>query len=101
MLVEWNKDENNTNGVVVIVEWDGDMVGSDKRDESIRTVDVVDDTGGAILNPELFNDIPDLAMINITLLRGNIDIVEVENTAVKIYAASNSSISIVLAKEPI
>ena len=101
LLVEWNTDVNNTNGVVVIVEWDGDMVGSDKRAMSIRSIDVVADNGSAILNPELFKDIPDLAMINITLLRGNIDIVEIENTAVKIYAASNSSIAIVLAKEPI
>lgn len=101
LLVEWNTDVNNNNGVAVIVEWDGDMVGSDKRAMSIRSIDVVADKGSAILNPELFKDIPDLAMINITLLRGNIDIVEIENTAVKIYAASNSSIAIVLAKEPI
>lgn len=101
LLLEWNKDENNINGVLVIVEWDGDMIGTDKMNKSIRTVDLVDDIGKSILNTELFKDIPDLAIISITILRGNVDIVEIENTAVKIYAATNSSISVVLAKEPI
>lgn len=101
LLVEWNKDENNENGVVIIVEWDGDMIGTPRQDRSIRTIDVVDDTGEAILNTELFKDMPDLAMISITILRGNIDIVELENSAVKICAASNSSVTVVLAKEPI
>lgn len=74
------------------------MVGQDFRHESIRTIDVVDDTGQAILKKEMFEDIPDFAMINITILRGNIDIVELEKRAVKLYAASNSSITVVLAK---
>jgi hypothetical protein len=101
LLVEWNKDDNNTNGVVIIVEWDGDMVGQDYRYESVRTIDVVEDTGEAILKTEMFEGIPDFARINITLLRGNIDIVELNDSPVKLYAASNSSITVVLAKEPI
>jgi hypothetical protein len=101
LLLEWNKDENNENGILIIVEWDGDMTGSAKKNKSIRTIDLVEDTGEAILNTELFQDIPDLAIINITILRGNVDIVDIENTAVKVYAATNSSISVVLAKEPI
>lgn len=90
LLVEWNKDEQNPNGVVVIVEWDGDILGQDSRDESVRTIDVVEDTGKVILKKEMFEGMPDFAMINITILRGNIDIVELENTAVKLYAVSNS-----------
>lgn len=101
LIVVWNKDELNDNGVIVIVEWDGDMIGQDFRNEGVRTIDIVDDTGEAILNTALFEDIPDFAMINITLLRGNIDIVELENSAVKLYGVSNSSITVVLAKEPI
>lgn len=101
LLVEWNKDEQNPNGVVVMVEWDGDILGQDSRDESVRTIDVVEDTGQVILKKEMFEGMPDFAMINITILRGNIDIVELENTAVKLYAVSNSSISVILAKEPI
>lgn len=99
--IAWNKDDNNENGVVVIVEWDGDILGAAKQDKSIRTIDIVEDTGKAMLNPELFNDIPDLAMANITILRGNISVAEIENIAVKIYAASNSSILVVVAKEPV
>jgi len=101
LLVEWNKDGQNDNGVVVMVEWDGDMVGQDFRNEGVRTIDVVEDTGRAILDTSMFDGIPDFAMINITLLRGNIDIVELENSAVKLYGVSNSSITVVLAKEPI
>ncbi|WP_346862277.1 hypothetical protein [uncultured Draconibacterium sp.] len=97
----WNKDENNGNGVVVIVEWDGEVLGAAKNEKSVRTIDIVEDSGTAILNPELFNDIPDLAMVNITILRGNISVAEIENTAVKIYAASNSSILVVVAKETV
>lgn len=101
LLIEWNRDEKNINGVVVVVEWDGHMVGQEYKWEGVRTIDVVEDTGEAILNPKMFEGMPDFALINITLLRGNIDIVEIENSPVKLYATSNSSIQVVLAKEPI
>ncbi len=72
MVVEWNPDYGNTNGVVVIVEWDGVTLQGPDTQTFITGVDIVDDTGSTTLNNHLFDGIPDGALVTLHLLRGNI-----------------------------
>ncbi|MDR0565653.1 MAG: hypothetical protein LBG47_01225, partial [Prevotellaceae bacterium] len=65
----------------------------------IRRVDIVEDTGETIIKKEMFDDIPHLAIVKVTVLRGNIDIVEVEDVAYKLYASSEASLNTIIAKE--
>lgn len=47
----------------------------------------------------MFDDIPHLAIVKVAVLRGNIDIVEVEDVAYKLYASSEVSLNTIIAKE--
>lgn len=72
--LEWNKDDSNTNGVIVIVEWIGEMiVGSNFPETHVRRTCILDDTGIGIIPTELFEGIPDTAVCHMTVLRGNIE----------------------------
>lgn len=72
MQIEWNQDPNNTNGIVIVVEWNGVTMNGQTGQGEIASVDIVDDTGVAILNNDLFEGIPDEALVNLWLLRANI-----------------------------
>lgn len=72
MQIEWNPDPNNTNGIVVVAEWNGITMNGQTGQSSIANIDIVDDTGVAVLNNDLFEGIPDEALINLWLLRANI-----------------------------
>jgi hypothetical protein len=95
----WDKDSRNTFGVVILVEWDGSTLDKETTKNYIRRVDVVEDTGETIVRQEMFDDIPHLAIVRVTILRGNIDIVEIQDMAYKIYASSEASLSTIIAKE--
>lgn len=72
--LEWNKDDSNTNGVIVIVEWIGEMiVGRNFPETHVRRTCILDDTGIGIIPTELFEGIPDTAVCHMTVLRGNIE----------------------------
>ncbi len=72
MEIEWNPDPENNNGVVVIIEWNGIMVDGPNSNTNVVGIDILDDTGVAVLNNQIFDGIPDGAMVNMWLLRGNI-----------------------------
>lgn len=57
--LEWNKDDSNTNGV--------------DRETHVRRTCILDDTGIGIIPTELFEGIPDTAVCHMTVLRGNIE----------------------------
>ncbi|MDR0830549.1 MAG: hypothetical protein LBN95_10645 [Prevotellaceae bacterium] len=73
----WNADLKNENGVVVIVEWSGsDMFGKDYQ-EVVRNIDIIEfDNGEAILNSELFDGMPQGALVKLMLIRGNIELID-------------------------
>lgn len=57
--LEWNKDDSNTNGV--------------DPETHVRRTCILDDTGIGIIPTELFEGIPDTAVCHMTVLRGNIE----------------------------
>lgn len=73
MEIEWNPDYNNTNGVLIITEWNGvTLTGASVGSGTTIGIDFVDDTGVTTLNNDLFNGMPDEAFVNLWLLRANI-----------------------------
>lgn len=76
LQVCWNPDFDNEIGVVIMVEWKGVLIQEDSQDEYVRNIDIVEDTGCAVLDNEMFDDMPDGALVTLTLLRGDIIVVE-------------------------
>ncbi len=78
----WNADPENQNGLVVIVEWLGTTVSEDGDfNQFVRNIDVIkEDNGETTLNDKLFDNIPDRALAYVTLLRGNIELPEIDST---------------------
>jgi len=71
-IVEWNSDTQNQNGVVVVAEWNGATISQSPQNISIASVDIVDDTGIAALDTAIFRNMPDEALVNLWLIRGNL-----------------------------
>ena len=70
--IEWNADDTNMNGVVIIAEWNGVTLNSPSEDISIVCADLVDDTGIVTLNTGMFEGMPDLALVNLWFIRANL-----------------------------
>jgi lipoprotein len=98
MVLNWNADKDNENGVMVVVEWMGTMVfGAQQPDIYMRCIDVIaEDSGTTVLKNELFEDIPDTALVYITLLRGNIENLLIDDYSYKLVAESHAILPIIL-----
>ena len=70
-LLEWNEDTKNKNGVMVVAEWTGSLLGESSQNKRVVNVDIVEDKGRAVLNEKLFDSIPDGALVSLWLVRGN------------------------------
>lgn len=98
--LEWNKDDSNTNGVIVIVEWIGEMiVGRNFPETHVRRTCILDDTGIGIIPTELFEGIPDTAVCHMTVLRGNIETLTLDDSSYKIQAESHEFMTFILIRE--
>jgi hypothetical protein len=76
-ILSWNKDDQNSNGLVVVVEWTGVLLDGNKTAQYVRNIDVIpNDSGSTMLNDKLFDNIPENAIAYITLLRGNVSLIE-------------------------
>jgi hypothetical protein len=62
----WNKDENNTRGVILKLSYDNYGLG-----ESINTINVLDDNGYFRIPSSYLSKIPNNATFNVNLTRGN------------------------------
>lgn len=71
-VVEWNADQDNQNGVVIIAEWNGCTMHQPAESLSWANVDIVKDDGLAVLNTDLFEKMPNQALVNLWLIRGNL-----------------------------
>jgi len=100
-VLEWNADPNNEEGLVVIAEYFGNnAIPEDSTNEHILNTDVIDiDNGHAVLNNDLFKNIPNLSIVHLILLRGNVAIEEIEGELYKFYAESHVRLPIILAKD--
>lgn len=95
--IKWNKDENNKNGVLVAVEWNGNMVlGDDIENTSVHRTMTFCDTGEAKLPAKLFDGIPDTAICNLIILRGNCNNVVYDNYTYKLVGETHQLISFIL-----
>jgi len=74
-VLGWNADPQNENGLVVVVEWNGtDLYGNEYK-EYVRNADIItNDNGSCVLNNALFDGIPHGALVQIQLIRGNIEV---------------------------
>lgn len=98
--LKWNADENNRNGVIVIIEWIGELVaGNDIPSTNIRRTMVAEDSGKVVLPNELFDGIPDTAVCHLTLLRGNIETLSIDDSSYKIQAESHDYLTFILIRE--
>jgi hypothetical protein len=100
-ILSWNADEQNENGVVIIVTWTGAMAfGQDHPNISIRRTDVVPDNGSAVLSNNLFDDIPDTGIALLTIARGNIKNIGLVNNnyTYQILAESHATLPFILIK---
>jgi hypothetical protein len=100
-ILGWNADVKNKNGLVVSVEWLGSYFNvSEDLHDFVRNVDIIKkDDGKTVLNPKLFNNIPENALIYITLLRGNFDLTKINNYSYKLYAESHVVLPCVLVRD--
>ncbi len=71
-IVQWPGDlaNINDNGVVVVAEWHGVTMYEPSQDVFVANVDIVEDSGQAVLNPDLFDNIPNEALVTLWLIRG-------------------------------
>lgn len=100
-VLEWNEDSRNKEGLVVIVEYFGaNAIPSQSTNEHIQNIDVIEeDDGRTILDTALFNNIPDLSLVHIILLRGNVKIEEINGETYKFFAESHQRLPIILVKD--
>ncbi len=100
-ILKWNADVNNENGLVVIVEWLGTVLSEDVDEATyVRNIDVInEDDGEVVLNSKLFDNIPNKALAYVTLLRGNIEIAELDSTSYRVFGESHAILPMVLVRE--
>lgn len=69
--VTWNADENNQNGMAIFVEWLGSTISGHTRGYVVNG-DIVEDNGHTVLRNEIFDNIPNEALVNIWFMRANV-----------------------------
>ena len=100
-VLEWNADPNNEEGLVIIAEYFGENVIPENSDDShLQNVDVIEnDNGRVVLNASIFYNIPNLAMVDLILLRGNVKIEEIDGETYKFYAETHQRMPLILVKD--
>jgi hypothetical protein len=100
-VLEWNADPLNKEGVVVIAEYFGfNAIPSDAQNTHVLNTDYIElDNGKATLDAALFNGIPNLAIVHIILLRGNVALKDIEGESYKFFAESHMRLPIILIKD--
>lgn len=101
-IIEWNEDAANENGVVVIAEWTGCTMHGHPQATYLANATLVDDTGLATLDTDLFEGIPDEASVDLWLIRGNINTMtgEGEVSLGEILESSPERLQEILAENP-
>jgi hypothetical protein len=99
-VIGWIADNKNRDGLVVLAEWLGTKIGEEKEDVYIRNIDIItEDLGEAVLNDKLFDNIPDNALTYITLLRGNIELLDIEDQSYRIFGESHVVLPMILVRD--
>lgn len=74
-LIKWNKDDDNKNGVIIVLSWHGETVSRTKKlpDNDLKVIKTVDDDGTELIDDAMLQYFPDDALIDIAIGRGNIE----------------------------
>ncbi len=98
--IHWNVDPKNINGVVVKITY-FDHLGTSSEVE-INNYDIVPDNGSLTLSENYFKNIPNNVPVVVTLIRGNIDTLNMGDTVVdivKIFGYSETTASFFYSKQ--
>lgn len=99
-IIRWNADILNENGVLVMIEWNGNVAfGKSNNNSYIRSIDLVEDNGQTTLNETFFDEIPDSAVCTLTLLRGNFGDLTDNDISQRIIAETHAQLQFILVKE--
>lgn len=100
-VIEWNADFNNDEGLVVLAEYFGtSAVPENNTNKHILNTDYIElDNGYFKLNPNIFDGMPNLAHVQIIILRGNVVIEEIEGELYKYVFESHHRLPIILVKD--
>lgn len=99
MKIKWNSDSKNENGVIFVTEWFGEMVlGADIPNAHIRRTAVFPDNGSATLPSSIFDGIPDTAVIHSTIVRGNVDLLTIDDESYKVFCETHATTSFILVR---
>lgn len=72
MEIEWTGDSNNTQGIIVLIQWTGTVLDGEGNREAIYNVCLLEDSGVATLDNAMFDNIPDQAYVTMFLIRADI-----------------------------
>lgn len=97
-ILKWNGDSENKHGVLAVIEWYGHLVQGKDQAVSFRKSLVCPDTGEYTFDDSIFDEIPDRALVFITLLRGNIQNFMYNEYSYKLYGSSIAKLPIILIK---
>lgn len=77
-VLEWEADPQNKNGVVIITSWNGLIIDSDTTGGYIDHATLVKDNGYVVLDPKMFEGMPETAFVTLYMLRANIEDLEID-----------------------
>jgi len=100
-VLKWNADSLNDNGIVVIVEWHGEMYGEPFREnEHFRNVDILsEDDGIETLRNSIFDNIPEDAIATMTITRGEVEKLTYNKESWKVGGLTTSSLPFILVRD--
>lgn len=98
--LEWNADPNNEEGLIIIAEYFGNNVipNNDTKEHIFNTDFIKIDNGSVTLNNDLFDGIPDLSIVHLILLRGNVKLEKIQGEYYKFFGESHARMPIILVK---
>jgi hypothetical protein len=101
LQVTWNQDNSNENGIVIIVNWDGMVfnptIGRGEFTDGYSNYYVItDDDGSYTLDNSIFAELGADKMITVSILRGNIEIIEESSKTYSFYGLTESTTTHIL-----
>ena len=91
MVIDWNADPQNANGVYIILEYtpsENERLMEAHPDKQYNFINV-SDSGSYTYSKSDFPDIPDTALVLIRIVRGIIELPEVNGEEVAVYAITH------------
>ncbi|QLG44848.1 hypothetical protein [Costertonia aggregata] len=100
-VIEWNADPQNMEGLVVTVEYHGlsAIPENEKKINILNTDFIKEDNGRAVLDNAIWEGIPNTGIVTLTLLRGNVEIEEIDEENYKFFAEARVVLPLILIRD--